>query len=403
MPILYLAFVFFIIIAMLALRRPLWQALIGGILLLTLLFRIAPHTIIRLTLKTVSSWSSLSVVLIVYCITFLQRILEARNMLRGAQSDLDALFHNRRINASGAPIFIGLLPSAAAMILCADIVRDATEGSLTPDEQAFTASWFRHIPESILPTYTGVILMLNLTGISAGPFMLAMVVPVFVLALLGFLFTLHKVPRSSQISDTSTNGKTHALNLFLHLWPLLLILILILAFGMDTCLAVLASIIAATFLLRLSSAELIPMFKNALEPRILLSTWLVLVLKEFIAETGVLETLPAAMSALPLPSWIIFAILFFSATLIGGTTSAIALGTPLACAVLPSGIPLAVFLMGITHAATQVSPVHVCLTVAAECFHISLGTLIRKTIPVSLAFCAFMALYYHILIAIFPD
>ena len=398
MNIFFLALAFLVIVALLALRRPLWQALLGGILLLAVLFRIPPRTALLLTGNTVSSWSSLSVVLVVYCITFLQRILEARGMLRGAQADLDALFHNRRINASGAPVFIGLLPSAAAMILCADIVRDATEGSLTPEEQAFTASWFRHIPESILPTYTGVILMLSLTGIAAGPFMLAMIPPVAMLALLGFLFTLRKVPRGT--GSAAAGGKGRAIGLFLHLWPLLLILALILAFGMDTCLAVLVSILVSALLLRLTPAELGPMFKSALEPRILLSTWLVLVLKEFIAETGVLEALPAAMSALPLPAWLLFAVLFFAATLVGGTTSAIALGTPLACAVLPAGIPLAVFLMGVTHAACQVAPVHVCLTVAAECFRVSLGALIRKTIPAALAFCAFMALYYHLLLAV---
>ncbi len=400
MSILFLALAFLVIIALLALRRPLWQALLGGIFLLALLFRVAPGKALRLAAGTLTSWSSLSVVLVVYCITFLQRILEARGMLRGAQADLDALFHNRRINASGAPVFIGLLPSAAAMILCADIVRDATEGSLTPEEQAFTASWFRHIPESILPTYTGVILMLSLTGIPAGPFMLAMIPPVAALALLGFLFTLRKVPRKAD--SAPTDGKGHALGLFLHLWPLLLILALILVFGMDTCLAVLVSILASALLLCLSPKELRPMFRSALEPRILLSTWTVLVLKEFIAETGVLEALPAAMGTLPLPAWLVFAILFFAATLVGGTTSAIALGTPLACAVLPAGIPLAVFLMGITHAACQVAPVHVCLTVAAECFRVSLGALIRKTIPAALAFCAFMAVYYHLLLAILP-
>lgn len=140
MQILFLALVFLAIIVLLALRRPLWQALLGGLALLWALFRIAPADGARLFLSPLAGWSSLSVILVVYLISFLQRVLETRGMLRGAQQDLDALFHNRRINASGAPVFIGLLPSAAAMILCADIVRDATDGYLSPEEQAFTAS-----------------------------------------------------------------------------------------------------------------------------------------------------------------------------------------------------------------------------------------------------------------------
>ena len=399
MQILFLAFVLLAIIGLLALRRPLWQALLGGLVLLWALFRIAPADGARLFLNPIAGWSSLSVILVVYLIAFLQRVLDARGMLRGAQQDLDALFHNRRINASGAPVFIGLLPSAAAMLLCADIVREATDGSLTPEEQAFTASWFRHIPESILPTYTGVILMLSLTGLPAGPFMLAMIPPVCFLALLGFLFVLRKVPgRTGQASGGAK--LPHLAALLRHLWPLLLILVLILAFGMDVSLAVLVSIVCAALILRLTPAELSPMFRDSFEWKILLSTYLVLVLKEFIAATGVLETLPQAMGTLPLPAWLVFAVLFFVATLIGGTTSAIALGTPLAFAALPGSIPLAVYLMCITHAACQLSPVHVCLAVAAESFRVSLGSLIRRTLPVALSFCVLMTVYYHLLNAL---
>ncbi len=75
-------------------------------------------------------------------------MLEARSQIKLAGQDLDGLFHNRRVNAAGASMFIGLLPSAAAMLLCGNIVKEATEGYLKPREQAFVTSWFRHIPES---------------------------------------------------------------------------------------------------------------------------------------------------------------------------------------------------------------------------------------------------------------
>ncbi len=395
----FLALVFLLIIAFLALKRPLWQALAGGIALLWALFRIAPASGLSLLASPLGRWSSLSVVLVFYLISFLQRVLAARDMLDGAQRDLDALFHNRRVNAALAPVFIGLLPSAAAMILCADIVRKSTDGFLTPEEQAFSASWFRHIPESILPTYTGVILMLSLTGLPVGAFMAAMLVPVAFLALLGFAFTLRKVPGRAQDAPRGPLLPPLA-SLLSHLWPLLLILALILGLGMDVCLAVLSAIVLSALFLRLRPAELAPMFRGALNWKILLSTYLVLVLREFIAATGVLEALPAAMRALPLPGWLIFGVIFFLLTLIGGTTSAIALGTPLAFAALPGGIPLAVFLMCVTHAASQLSPTHVCLVVASEAFHVSLGSLIRQTLPAALSFCALMALYYGVLSAV---
>ena len=94
----------------------------------------------------------------------------------------------------------------------------------------------------------------------------------------------------------------------------------------------------------------------------------------------------------------IFALLFFVATVISGSTGAIALGTPLAFAAIPGGMPLMVYLMCITHAASQLSPTHVCLVVASDYFHVTLGDLIRKTLPLSLVFCALMTIYYNILL-----
>ena len=47
--------------------------------------------------------------------------------------------------------------------------------------------------------------------------------------------------------------------------------------------------------------------------------------------------------------------------------------------------------------ASQVSLVHVCLLAAAEQFDVSMGTLIRKTLPKFLVFCGFVLVYYNLL------
>ncbi|HOR13937.1 MAG TPA: hypothetical protein PKX46_08415, partial [Clostridia bacterium] len=105
---------------------------------------------------------------------------------------------------------------------------------------------------------------------------------------------------------------------------------------------------------------------------------------------------------LPIPAFLIFALLFFIGGIISGTNGIIALGTPLAFSAIPNGgMPLMVLLMCMCHAASQVSPTHICLVVAADYFHISLGDLIRKTLPVALAFSALMIGYYILLSGIF--
>ncbi|MFC3927151.1 DUF401 family protein [Streptococcus caprae] len=87
---------------------------------------------------------SLAILLSMYLITFLQKMLESRDQIKLAEGDLSRLFQNRRVTISGASLVIGLLPSAAAMVLCADIVKNQTDEYLEKEEQAFVTSWFRH-------------------------------------------------------------------------------------------------------------------------------------------------------------------------------------------------------------------------------------------------------------------
>lgn len=392
-----LALIFLLIIVLLAFKRPLWQAILGGLAATAVFYQINPLDMVRLTGNVVTDWSSVSVLLSLYLITFLQRILEARGQIRLAQEDLNGLFHNRRINIIGACLFIGLLPSAASMLLCAELVKNATDGYLDAKEQAFVSSWFRHIPESMLPTYTAVLLMLSLSGVETAKFMVGMIVPVLFLGALGYFVYLRRVPTTVD-SPRSQNRWLDCVHLFQHLWSLLLILVLILAFHFEVVTAVLVSIVLSIAVYRVTMQEFKTFVFSAFEKKMLGNTFLVLILKEFLSFTGVLPQLPDALAKLPLPTYLIFGLLFFLATIISGSTAAIAMGTPLAFAAIPGGAPLMIYLMCMAHAASQLSPTHVCLVVASDYFHITLGELVRKTIPISIAFCILITLYYNLLL-----
>lgn len=399
MQILLLGIVFLTIILLLAKRRPLYEAIFGGLVMTVVLFRIPPMEIVKQTMKVFTSWNSMSVLLTLYFITFLQRMLGARDQIKLAQKDLNGLFHNRRINAAVAPVFIGLVPCAAAMILCGDIVKEASDGYLEKKEQAFVTSWFRHLPESVLPTYSGVLLMTTLSGVPVSEFIVGMIVPAIVLAIIGYFPYLHRLPVDPG-TPKSENRLKDAVNLICHLWTILMILVLILGMGIQVVPAVLIVIALAIVMYRFKISELTEAAKSAFEVKLLLNSFLVLVLKEFVAYTGILETLPDMLSALPIPAFMVFALLFFAGTMVSGSSGIIALGTPLAFAAMDGGMPLMVLLMCMCHAASQISPIHVCLTIASEYYGISLGELIKKTVPASLLFAVLMIGYYLVLCAV---
>ena len=395
MEVLFLTLVFLFIIFMMAKGRQLYEAVFYALILITFLYRFSISDVLKYVITATTNWSTISILLAFYFIAFLQRILESRRQLELAQKNLDGIFHNRRINTAGASIFIGFLPAAAAMGLCSQIVKDATDGYLQKEEQAFVTSWIRHIPESIIPTYSGILLILGISKLETSSYIAGMLIPVIFLMLIGYFAGLNKIPKDPG-TPKSKNKFQDIINLLKHLWSLLLIVLLIFAFQMEVCWSVLIAIIGCIFVYRIKWTEMKPFFKAAFEARLLLITYAVLVLKEFIAHTGALEVLPEIIQKLPLPAYLIFAILFFLITAISGSTSAIAIGAPLAFAALPVNTPLVVYLMCVTHAASQMGLTHTCVMVAAEYYGITFGELIRKTIPYSLLFCVLATIYYNL-------
>lgn len=392
-----LVVVFLVIVLAIKFKRPLWLAIAISIVAAALLFQIPVLTFGTLLLKGVASWETISVVLILYFITFLQRLLERRSQLRLAQQDLNGIFNNRRINASLAPIFIGLLPSAAAAIICGDIVSESCGDDLDTNEKAFVTSYFRHIPESFLPTYSSVIIMSRLCGVPIASFIIGMIPLEIVLYSLGYFFYLRKVPRETG-EPPSENKLKDLLNLVKHLWSLILIIVLILAFKVDTLIAISVVTAASFFVYRFKVREIPELLKSAFEVKLIVSTVLIMVFKQIITHTGVIELLPGAFSALPIPTFLIFALIFFFGTVVSGSTAIIAICTTMAFTAIPgSGMPLMVLLMSFSYAAMQISPTHVCLAVITEYFQTDLSGIIKKTIPVISSFCVITVLYYLLL------
>lgn len=144
MEITFLGVVFAVIIVLLAIGRPLYQAIAGGMVVTAVLFHI-PVTIIGTKIVSViTNWSSLSVLLSLYLITFLQKILESRSQIRLAQQDLNGIFHNRRINTAGAAFFYRPAAFCGFYDPLCRYCKGCDRGIFrSKKSRAFTASWFR--------------------------------------------------------------------------------------------------------------------------------------------------------------------------------------------------------------------------------------------------------------------
>ena len=82
-----------------------------------------------------------------------------------------------------------------------------------------------------------------------------------------------------------------------------------------------------------------------------------------------------------------------------GTQAIIVLCMPMAMASLGGApaLPLFILLMCMTYVAMQISPIHICLTLCAEDFHVSFSSMTWKTMPMVAVFTAISFLYYGLL------
>jgi integral membrane protein (TIGR00529 family) len=397
--ILKLAVVFLLMVVVLKLTKQLFIAVAAASAAAAFAFRLGFTDSLVIAGKALVSPLTLTTVMAFYFITFLQRLLEKRGKLNRAQECLNGIFNNRRINASLAPILIGMLPSPAVVTIAGAMVDTAAEGSLTREEKAAAASYYRHVSEAFLPTYPAIIIGAELAGVALSAFLLGMLPVLAMIIAAGFVFYLRRIPRETGNPPSQNRGKD-ILNLFLNLWPLFVIVLLVILFSLPVYITVLMVIAADILIDRFKWGELKPLFRSAFEAKLILSTLVIMIFKDYIIASGVIAEMPGFFSALPIPSYMIYMLIIFFGSLIAGQQAINVVALPMAFA-SGEGAPLFVLLMTCGYCAMQISPTHICLAIITEYFKTSMVTLIKKTLPVIAVVIAAATVYYLLLRRLF--
>lgn len=158
--------IFVVILALLNKRLPLYLAMIFGSLLMIVMFRLPLATAWQTALHTLTGWDVWSVNLAMYVISVLVYELDLRHRFEDAQRAMNGLMRDPRRNTSLACMFIGLMQGPATVTICGGMVDTMAGDHLKNDEKAAVATYLRHIPEAMVPTFTGVIVACSISGIS---------------------------------------------------------------------------------------------------------------------------------------------------------------------------------------------------------------------------------------------
>lgn len=158
--------IFVVILALLNKRLPLYLAMIFGSLLMIVMFRLPLATAGQTALHTLTGWDVWSVNLAMYVISVLVYELDLRHRFEDAQRAVNGLMRDPRRNTSLACMFISLMQGPATVTICGGMVDTMAGDHLKNDEKAAVATYLRHIPEAMVPTFTGVIVACSISGIS---------------------------------------------------------------------------------------------------------------------------------------------------------------------------------------------------------------------------------------------
>lgn len=384
MDILYLSIVFLVMVVIIWMKKPLYMAMAGGIVASVILFRVSLADAILVLGRQTVAWDTIDLLLSFYLIMFLQLMLEKKGRLANAKDSFNCLLRSRRLNTMVSPAIMGLLPSAAVMTICADMVDKTCDQYMDAENKTFVACYYRHIPEMFLPTFPAVLLGLTLSGQNIGLFIVCMIPMVIVACLVVYFIYLKRIPKEMQPLEHKVCRKAEIFNLVKNLWSLIAVLLLIIVFNFPVCIAA-PMVIAVNYVTdHFNAKELPDLLVRSAEPVLLGNMYLIMLFKGILSHTGVMGLLPSFIGQLPVSLTMSFGLLFFVGTVISGSQAMIALCMPMAFLAFPDGgIPFLVMLMSIAWAAMQISPTHVCSFVAADYFHTTLGDIVvRAFFPV---------------------
>lgn len=393
--------IFAVILFLLKMKRPLYMAMTLGIISAIVLYGISWNKAWDLIGYGIFQKDTMELLLAFYGINLLQKAMEIQNHQKESSDKIATIFLSNRKNIMVMPFLMGLLPNAGAILLAAPVIESLSGSSLSKEEKAFVTSYYRHISESFLPTYSYIILAVKLSGIDMGRFQIAMLPVVFVLFYLGYLFYVRKVPNQKQygkISDT----KMHLMQFLKQYWAIILLVITILLGNVPVHIAIYPVVALFLVINRFQKKELKEIITSAVQMPMMLDTVVVMVFKEILLFSSVLDKILNLFMTFQIPLVIVFGLLFFIGSLIAGSQAIIALGIPLAFASIPNGgVGLLILAIGAAFSASQMSPTHVCLSIVTEYFYCSFWELVKKTLPLAAIFMAFITIYSSFLSFIF--
>jgi len=391
--------VFMIIVLLLRWKLGLGWVMLLSSLVTALLYRISPLRAIKISLETAVSYETISLVGALVLIAYLENVMRSNHLLDRMVMALKRLTGDSRPVMATLPALIGFLPSAGGAFFSAPLVEEVGEGLLS-ERKGFINYWYRHLWEYSFPLYPGLMLATQILQIPAQKLIISQFPLTISAALIGIPFAFRGIPNSIQAKPLTAVGTGNYLrDLIPGVGPILLVVALVLALGLDVAVAVGLVAIGLSIAFHYSPRRVWETLREAISASTVTLVLGIMIFKNMLAAAGVVISLSTFFKSLgisPVPLSLVLP--FVTGFLTGYTPAFVGVAFPLLLGMMTgAGVDINLVRLAFAggFAGVMLSPLHLCLVLTAHYFHTDPWKILRRVyLPEAAVVLLALAAYY---------
>lgn len=371
----------------------LYLAVACGTIFLGVISGHSPESMAGIVIEKVLSPNTIFLMVIIFQVIWLSSQMSET----GVMKDLVRSINNglsKRTSMAVLPAVIGLLPMPGGALFSAPLVDQCdTENGIGSLEKTMINYWFRHIWEYWWPLYPGVLLAVDLSGMTIVQFMLLQFPLSIVSVLAGYFFILSKIDHGQ---NENRKGSQAFRETLIHVFPVIIIIIVYAVIkifippvsDLNKYLPMITGILISQLYLQLKRPislndwKLIILSSKTLKLAVLVL--FILIYGAFISSplpdgSFIMDHMKDELSFMGIPLFFVIILIPF----ISGITTGLAVGFvgasfPIIVNLAGGDTGYLVLAYGFGYIGMILSPVHVCLVVTAEHFKTDAGVTIKS-------------------------
>jgi len=376
-----------VLLAMLAgiyLKQGLGTTLLYGVILTSALFG-GLSSLPADTVEALTSWETISLILLVYLVFFLNNLLSATGAMKKVVESIENMITDPRAIMALIPAIIGLMPVLSGAVISAPFADELGKKTGTNKEKRHVVNyWFRHISEYVNPVYPGVLLATGMLGLSFTTFLKANLPVMAFYALIGVAYLLYTIkkpktrPKSLRTKDLTVVASGVA--------PIAVAVLLPVLLNIELYLSISAAVAVAYALNPKAKKNTKKIAAESLKPDLTAIVCLVMLFKTVLTNTQATTKISASLLTAGIPATALLIILpMMMGFLTGLTIGYVGLTFPLIMPLLIVGGEPQLHAITLAYVSGYVgllaSPIHLCFSVTQKYFNADTRGIYRMLLP----------------------